>query len=201
MTSKSFSLTLGFLAAFCFAALPGCQDKATTTVTEASDSDHDHSHDDGDHDQDGHDHDEHGDHDHDEHGDHDHDEHEGHDHDDAHAEEHNHDFESLSEAVNEIESLRDTIRDGFAAGDADAAHDPLHHIGEVLIATENFIQTMDDSEQKTAAAAAVESLLDDFTAVDQGLHGSEESKAKGKKYDDVSKSIDEAIQTLKKDAK
>ncbi|QDV44408.1 hypothetical protein Enr13x_42740 [Stieleria neptunia] len=198
MTSKSFSLTLGFLAAFCFAALPGCQDKSTTTVTEASDSDHDHSHDDGDHDHDGHDHDEHADHD--EHGDHDHADHEGHDHDE-HGDAHDHDFESLSEAVEEIESLRDTIRDGFAAGDADAAHDPLHHIGAVLIATENLIQTMDDSEQKTAAAAAVESLLDDFAAVDQGLHGSEESKAKGKQYDDVSKSIDEAIETLKKDAK
>nr|WP_201724066.1 hypothetical protein [Rhodopirellula sp. SM50] len=192
MTSQSFSLTLGFLAAFCFAALPGCQDKSTTTVTEASETDHDHSHDDGEHDHDGHDHDEHGDHDHDAH--------EGHDHDDDHAEEHSHDFKSLSEAVTEIESLRDTIRDEFAAGDADAAHGPLHHIGEVLIATENFIQTMDDSEQKTAAAAAVDSLLDDFTAIDQGLHGSDESKAKGKSYDDVSKSIDEAIETLKKDA-
>ncbi|QDV81980.1 hypothetical protein [Stieleria magnilauensis] len=192
MTSKSFSLTLGFLAAFGFAVLPGCQDKSTTTVTEASDADHDHSHDDGDHDHDGHDHDEHGDHDHDDH--------EGHDHDDDHAEAHSHDFKSLSEAVTEIESLRDTIRDEFAAGDTDAAHGPLHHIGAVLIATENFIQTMDDSEQKTAAAAAVDSLLDDFTAVDQGLHGSEESNAKGKSYDDVSKSIDEAIETLKKDA-
>ncbi|QEF98998.1 hypothetical protein Mal15_30570 [Stieleria maiorica] len=184
MTSKSFSLTLGLLAAFGFAVLPGCQDKSTTTVTEASDSDHAH---------DGHDHDEHGDHDH---GDH-----EGHDHGDTHAEEHSHDFETLAEALEEIESLRDTIRDEFAAGDADAAHDPLHHIGEVLIATENMINAMEDSEQKTAAAAAVESLLDDFTVVDQGLHGSEESKSKGKSYDDVSESIDKAIETLKKEAK
>ncbi|WP_182868306.1 hypothetical protein [Stieleria mannarensis] len=194
MTSKSFSLTLGLLAAFGFAVLPGCQDKSTTTVTEASDADHD-GHDHGDHDHGDHDH---GDHDH---GDHDHGDHEGHDHGDDHADDHSHDFESLAEALEEIESLRDTIRDEFADGDADAAHGPLHHIGEVLIATENMINAMDDSEQKTAAAAAVESLLDDFTAVDQGMHGSEESKSKGKTYDDVSESIDKAIETLKKEAK
>lgn len=195
MTSKSFTLTLGFLAAFGFAVLPGCEEKSTTTVTETTDADLDHAHDDHAHDDHGHDDHGHDDHAHDDHG-----SHEGHDHDGEHADDHNHDFESLSEAVAEIESLRDTIRDEFAKGDADAAHDPLHHIGEVLIATENMVKAMDDTEQKTAAAAAVESLLDDFTAVDQGMHGSEESRSKGKKYDDVSESVDKAIETLKKGA-
>ena len=131
------------------------------------------------------------------------DSHQGHDDDGDHAEQDhdgNHSFESLADAVTEIESLRDTIRDEFAAGDADVAHEPLHHIGEVLLATEELIAKMDPSDQKTAAAAAVESLLDDFTAVDQGMHGSDENKSNGKKYDEVSKSIDEAIATLKKDA-
>lgn len=189
MVARNFTLMMGFLAATCFVALPGCQEPAsTTTVSDAADGDAGHGdagHGDDGHGDDGHDHD----------GEHGHDEHDGHDHD---GEEHSHDFKSLSEAVEEIEELRDVIRDEFAAGHADEAHDPLHHIGEVLIATDNLIKSMDDSEQKTAAAAAVESLLDDFTAVDQGMHGSEESQSKGKKYADVSKSVDEAIETLKK---
>ncbi|MCA9138904.1 MAG: hypothetical protein KDB00_19165 [Planctomycetales bacterium] len=167
MALRTFTLTIGFLAALCFVALPGCQDSAsTTTVSDATDGDQDH---------------------------------EGeHKHDDEDADEHEHDFDSISEAVEEIESLRNTIRDEFAAGHADEAHEPLHHMGEVLIAAKNFAKTMEDSEQKTAATEAIASLLADFTAVDDGLHGSDENKSKGKKYADVSDSIDQAIETLKK---
>jgi hypothetical protein len=186
MNAKLARLSLGLLAACCFAILPGCAD-TTTTTTDAVDTDHGHGDDhDGDH--------------------HDHGGHEGHDHDAEHDHDGEHaghapEIRSLAEAVVEIEALRDTIRDEFAAGDADAAHGPLHDIGTVLIATESCIEKMNDSDQKTDAAAAVESLIDDFGAIDQGMHGSEESKSKGKTYDEVSKSIDEAIDRLKKDSK
>lgn len=214
MASKSFTLTLGFLAAISFATLPGCTDPSTTTVTEATDADHGHeddghSHDGDDHahaeDAHGHDHGDEGHsdaahnedgHSHAEHDDHAH----AHGHGEAQAEEHDHDFKTLAEAVKEVVSLRDTIRDGFAEDDTESAHDPLHHMGEVLIATENLIKTMDDSDAKTAAAAAVESLLDDFNAVDESLHSSDENNSKGKSYDEVSKSVDEAIEILKASA-
>ena len=198
MAFKSLHLSLAFLAAICFAALPGCQDSSSsTTATEASDSDHgdDHGHDEHGHDEDGHDHGDEAGHDHGpgvshDHGDHDH----------SHGD-HKHDFKTLAEAVEEIESLRNTIRDELAADNGEAAHDPIHHIGAVLLATEDLIGEMDDSEQKTTLAAAVDSLLDDFAAVDASMHHSEEEEeSKGKSYDDVSKSVDEAIETLKKGA-
>ncbi|MCO8121028.1 hypothetical protein NHH03_04705 [Stieleria sp. TO1_6] len=184
---KSFSLPAGLLAAaFGLAVLPGCGKQATTTVSEVSESaDHDHD-----------DHGDHAGHDHDKAGDHSHDDHGGHDHGD-----HDHDFESLAEAVEEITSLRDEIRDGFAAGDAEAAHGPLHHIGTVLIATQTLVEKQDPSEQKDQTVAAVKSLMDDYSAVDLGLHGSDESKSKGKSYDDVSASIDAAVETLTKASK
>ena len=191
MKTQLFRLTLCSLTALCLAGLPGCtESQSTTTVTEADDSQGDHSHEDGDHDEHGHD----DDHAHGEEG------HAGHGDDEHGHDDHDHDFENLAEALMEIESLRDTIRDGFADGDVDAAHDPLHHIGDVLIATEELINKMDDGDEKTSAAEAVKSLLDDFTSVDKGLHGSEESRAKGKKYEDVSDSIDKAIETLKQGA-
>jgi hypothetical protein len=176
-------LSLGLLSALLLVGLSGCDSGGTTETTadgtEQSGDSHadDHDHEDGD---------DHG------HGD---GEHAGEDHD---AEDHDHDFESLAEAVAEIESLRDEIRDGFKGDDPDVAHGPLHHIGEVLIATEEMVNEMDDStENKAEIQAAVKTLLDEFTAVDNTLHGADD----GKQYSEASESIDAAIETLKSNAK
>jgi DNA anti-recombination protein RmuC len=57
---------------------------------------------------------------------------------------------------------------------------------------------MDDStENKAEIQAAVKTLLDEFTAVDNTLHGADD----GKQYSEASESIDAAIETLKSNAK
>jgi len=192
--------SLCFAALLGFIGLSGCDqpstgDAAATTETAAGDADHDHGdHDHGDHDHADHDH---GDHDHD-HAEQDHPEgDQDHDHGDHdHGDDHDHDFKTLDEAVAEISSLRDQIRDGFADNDVDAAHGPLHHVGEVLEATETLLPKLKLSEEsQQAAGKAVESLFADFGAVDESLHGEE-----GKSYDEVSESIDKAIATLKSSA-
>lgn len=160
---------MALLAAFSFAVLPGCSEPSDTATTTEQTSD------------------EHGD-------DHDHDGHEDHG-DEGHGDDHDHDFESLGEAVKEIKSLRTSIGDDLAKGEGDDAHGQMHHLFEVLAATEKVIQAMEESDAKTESTAAIESLLDDFSSVDATMHGGE-----GKEMKDVAESIDNAIATLEKNA-
>ena len=179
-TMKNLITAACLLAMFCFVST-GCGEP-TEVPAKAANSGAD------DHDDHGHDHDGDG------HADHeDHDEHDGHDHGEEGHDEHDHDFESLADAAKEIASLRDVIRDGFAADKVDDAHGPLHHIGEVLEAAEKLVAKIEDEDQKKAASEAIETLFDSFGAVDQGLHDKE-----GKKYDEVSDAIDAAIEVLQK---
>ncbi|KAA5546067.1 CbtA family protein [Roseiconus nitratireducens] len=169
MSCRSLSLCAGFLAALGFATLTGCSQPTEPADTSAEAA---------------HDHDS-------EAGDHDHAEGE-HDHAD---DEHEHEFATLDEATEEIESLNKTIKDGFANNDVDAAHDPLHHIGEVLEATDHWVQESDLPEpRKQELAAAIEQLFDAFGAIDESLHGDG-----GKSYDEVSESIQSALDTLNQD--
>jgi len=202
MKLHPLQLTLGLLAAFSLTLAAGCGGPAPENgggiaTTDTSGGDHEHGdHEHGDHDHGDH---EHGDHDH---GDHDHGDHDHGEHDHAHGD-HDHDFKSLGEATAEIETLAGEIDKHLAAGDVDAAHDPLHHIGAVLIATEQMVNKMDDSEKKTEVSAAVTSLLDDFTKVDEHLHGGETKEASDeqavKQYEQLQASIKESIATLKKE--
>lgn len=188
MKLNRITLSFGFAAACVFAMMQGCNSAVESDGTSATATDgHD------DHDHEGHDHDDHEGHDHDDHA--------GHDHD---AEGHSHDFETLGAAANEIEALTVEIGKHLASGDADAAHDPLHHIGNVLIATEEMVKKMDDSEKKTELTGAVKTLLDSFTEVDSQLHTTESDDAKQEaastKFGELQPSIDDAIATLKKGA-
>lgn len=183
---KKLITAVCLLSMFCFVASIGC-DKPTDVPAKSAGSDDGHDHDDhGDHE--GHDHADHEGEDHDDHEGHDHGDHEGHDHDD-HAD---HEFETLADAVKEIASMRDTVRDGFKADKID--HGPLHGIGKVLGEAEELVKKMpEDNPQRKAALEAIESLFDSFDAVDQGLHGKD-----GKTYDEVSEAIDSAITVLEK---
>lgn len=188
-------LTCAVLAACSFALLTGCDNQAATDVdpVAATETDHDH---DGNHDH------EHADGEH-SHADGEHAHADGEHADGEHAHgDHDHDFESLGEATNEIEALAAEIGKQLSAGDADAAHDPLHHIRAVLLATEEVVKKMEDSEKKTELSAAVTSLLDDFTEIDSQLHGSSEKEADPKeavkKYQELQPAIDDAIAKLKK---
>ena len=97
-------------------------------------------------------------------------------------------------AVTEVISLRNTIRDGFAAGDIDAAHDPLHEVGFRLEDIPELAKKAQlDSAQQGEVDTAVEKLLDAFGNVDKTLHGGE-----GSTYEEEAEAIDAAVLELAK---
>jgi len=111
----------------------------------------------------------------------------GHDH-----EEHDHGPESLKDALAEVKSLRNTIRDSFAKNDQDAAHGPLHEVGEVLEAIPELAKKEKVSlENQAAIETAVNTLMDAFGNVDKTMHGQE-----GSTYSEESATIDAAMETL-----
>lgn len=174
---NSISILFCFLAIGSFCVV-GCG-PTESTVAPVENTDHDH--DDDDHDHDGHDHDEHG--------------HDEHDHDD-HAD-HDHNFDNLGEAVAEIDELSTEISAAFTSGEPESAHDALHHIAEVLEATETVISKSSmDADAKAGALKAVEDLFDSFTAVDETMHGDG-----GKDFDEVESTIKSSLATLKTVAK
>ncbi|MCC9601713.1 hypothetical protein LOC67_14230 [Stieleria sp. JC731] len=175
MNKRHFAFGFGLLATMTFALLPGCSQPSTTTVSESGEGEHSHD----DHDHDGHDH-----------GDHDH---SGHDHDDDHS----HDFKSIDEALAEITELNADIAEHLKNADAAGAHDPLHHVGEVLIAAEEMVAKMEDSDKKTTADKAIKSLINDFTAVDATLHDAPEEADTAGEYDRLKSSIQASIDELK----
>ena len=124
--------------------------------------------------------------------------HEGHaDHDD----DHDHDFENLGEAVAEIDELSTEITTAFTSGKPESAHDALHHIAEVLEATETTISKSSMSEDlKAESLKAVENLFDSFTTVDETMHGDGESDP-GKSFDEVKGSIEASLTVLEAAAK
>lgn len=120
--------------------------------------------------------------------------HEGHDH--GHAD-HDHNFENLGEALVELEELSAEISVAFTSGEPESAHDALHHIPEVLEATETVVSKSSLSEDaKAEALKAVEELFDSYTALDQTMHGDG-----GKDFDEVKSSIESSIAVLKSAAK
>lgn len=104
----------------------------------------------------------------------------------------NNEPQTFQEAVEQIVQLRDTIRDGFAAGDIDAAHGPLHEVGDVLTQIETLAKAGELSEQDlTAVTDSTQSLLDAFGEVDKTLHGGD-----GSTYDEEAQTIDAVIAVL-----
>jgi uncharacterized protein involved in copper resistance len=195
MTLQTLRSFVALLAITCFAALPGCSGPSDpTAATEETEETSADQHEEG-HGGEKHEHAEH------EHAEHEHAEHEQAEHDHG-DEEHSHDFESLEAATTEIKSLNGEIKAAMEKGEPHAAHDQLHHIGEVLIATEGFVEKMETSERKEQVSEAVQSLIEDFMAVDGKMHGeaAEEDDA-ATVYQDRASSISEAIETLEtKDA-
>lgn len=120
-----------------------------------------------------------------------HDDHDGHDHG-GHGHDHGHRPETFAEAVEAIAKIDDTIKTAFAADDKDAAHGPLHTIGEVLEGTKELAKNADlTDDQRKSVDGAVDSLFESFGAIDAVMHGEE-----GKSYDEVSAKIAESIKAL-----
>ncbi|MFO0999370.1 MAG: hypothetical protein U0936_03460 [Planctomycetaceae bacterium] len=111
-------------------------------------------------------------------------------HDHAHG--HGHAPTTSAEGLTELTSLRNTIRDAFAANDMDKAHDPLHEVGDVLLAIPELAKTENvDSEKLASIQKAVDTLMDAFGRVDKTMHGQE-----GSTYAEESATIDAAVVEL-----
>lgn len=102
------------------------------------------------------------------------------------------DVGNVKDKVAEIVELRNRIRDGFASGDVDAAHEPLHDVGNRL---KELSQLTADGDLPAADKEAIEghinTLFAAFGEVDKTLHGQE-----GATYDEKSTTIDDTIEKL-----
>jgi hypothetical protein len=100
--------------------------------------------------------------------------------------------ESLKDALAQLTSLRNVIRDSFARDDQDAAHGPLHEVGEILEAIPELSKNERVSEEKLAVIqSTVNTLMDAFGRVDRTMHGQE-----GSTYAEESATIDTALKKL-----
>lgn len=127
----------------------------------------------------------HEDHDH-EHGEHAHDEHAGHEHG-----EHDHaEIKDFHQAVEMIETARDTIRDKLAAGEKEHADEALHALGHTLEHVNELTSDFSD-DVRSEIKKDVDELLDLFGQVDEQIHAGKEVT-----YDAVSEKIDAAVERL-----
>jgi len=100
--------------------------------------------------------------------------------------------ESFSEAAEQLVTMKNKIRAGFAAGDVDSAHGPLYEVGHLL---ENMVTLAKkeelSEEQMTAVEGAKETLFDAFGEIDKTLHGGE-----GATYEEKAEAIDAAMKVV-----
>jgi hypothetical protein len=128
----------------------------------------------------------------------------GHDHEGEHADhkhaeeghgEEGHDHvapATFADGVQQVVALRDSIRDAFAAGDAEKADGPVHDIGHVLEDLTKLGEAAGlPADRQAEVKQAVESLFDHFERIDAKIHGGD-----GATYDELSAKIDEAVSQL-----
>ena len=99
---------------------------------------------------------------------------------------------TFKEAAEQLVEMKNKIRDGFASGNVDAAHGPLHEVGHALEGMTSLAGKSDFSaEQKGAIEEAKETLFTAFGEIDKTLHGGE-----GSTYDDEAEKIDSAMKVI-----
>ena len=100
--------------------------------------------------------------------------------------------ETYAEAVKALTAIDDTIKNAFAKDDKDAAHGPLHDVGDILTDLNDLANDADmTDEQRKSVRAEVEKLFEAFGAVDETMHGKE-----GKSYDEVASEIEASLKVL-----
>jgi hypothetical protein len=126
------------------------------------------------------------------HDDHDDHEHEGHEHE--HAEHGHHHAETYAEAVEELEGLRDTLRDSLKAGDREKGDAAVHEIGHVLDNLEGLAKRAElSAEKQVDVKKDVEALFVHFDKIDEAFHASDDQEVP---YDEHAEDIDAAIERL-----
>jgi len=102
--------------------------------------------------------------------------------------------ETYAEAVAELDAMRGQISQAFAAGDIDAADEPIHEVGHMLEDVVELAQKQGlEADALAEVGAAVDKLLDAFGRVDDKIHGGE-----GADYSEVEADVDAAFETLRK---
>lgn len=122
-----------------------------------------------------------------------------HDHGHEHGHEHEHDHsdrpESLREAIVELRELSDSFCAAMDEDDTEAAHDPLHHLGELLEAMPELAADTDLSEEQwQQVKEEVDRLFDAFGEIDSTFH--EKDGDKKAAYEDAKSTIEEGVAAL-----
>jgi hypothetical protein len=99
--------------------------------------------------------------------------------------------QSYRDAVTALMTIRDTIRDAFAANDPDKAHDLLHEVGHLLEELPAAAEKNTPPVDLAAVKAAAETLFELYSQVDEKMHGGE-----GADYTAVAAKIDAGIERL-----
>ncbi len=111
---------------------------------------------------------------------------------DVHNHAHGDEIDSLKDGIAKVTSLRDTIRNSFAKDDPDAAHGPLHDVGDLLLQIPKLAKKQNfDTESQAAIEAEINTLMNSLGAVDRTMHGQE-----GSTYAEESAKIDAALTAL-----
>lgn len=111
----------------------------------------------------------------------------------VHDENHVH-AETYPEAIAQLETMRNDIRDAFAKGEGMSADETVHAVAHALEDVTALAKKASLSEEdQVAVGTAVESLFDAFSRIDEKLHGGE-----GADYSDVASEIDAAFEVLNK---
>ena len=102
-------------------------------------------------------------------------------------------LETFVDAVDLVVRMDEAIRIGFAEGDVEAAHEPLHDIGKVLKRMNHLSQESAlTTDQRDLVQGAVARLFEAFGAVDATMHDRE-----GMSYEEASLVIEENLELLK----
>ena len=100
--------------------------------------------------------------------------------------------DTFEQALFDVETLKDKIRDSFAEGDIDAAHDPLHEIGNRLEDVSRLAaDTTLSGDDVKSVETCVNELFAAFGEIDKTFHGEE-----GATYEEEAETIDNAMERL-----
>jgi hypothetical protein len=112
-----------------------------------------------------------------------------------HAADHDHDHALPADLPAGIAALKEhhqEIKAAFAAGDAEKAHDPLHHVGELLEALPELGRTAGlSAEQLATLTKSVDQMLAAYGQVDEAMHA-----GTAPDYDAVAAELDAALAAI-----
>ena len=118
-----------------------------------------------------------------------------HGHGHSHDHDHSHRPKTLRAAIESLQEMRDEIRTAIEQDNAEAAHGPLHEVGQLLKAMPGLAADTDLAEADwDELKGHVDSLFDAFGDVDKVFHKQDGDKQQA--YDDSKLAIDEGVAAI-----